>query len=232
MDFMATKGIEYVLVLMYLALLVPVWKLLMGRRVPEPARARAGSAGRSWFAVPAGFHYHPGHTWVRADDGDLVSVGMDDFAHRLVGPLDGIELPSVGRELTAGQPGWRVQANDRSLPLLAPVSGRVEAVNTDVLSHPETATADPYEKGWLLKVRVPSAAATIRNLLPDRLARAWTEEASEELSSLMAPELGVVLADGGMPVHGLARELAGDGWTELTARLLLTHEEEGEPAQA
>jgi glycine cleavage system H lipoate-binding protein len=227
MEFMPTKGIEYLLVLLYLALLVPFWKLLAGRRVPGRILARA--PGRSWFAVPEGFHYHPGHTWARPETDELLRVGMDDFAYRLVGPLDGIELPPVGRELTAGHPGWRVRVDGRSIPLLAPVSGRVEAVNEEILSHPETAAADPYKDSWLLKVAVPSASTTLRNLLPDRLARAWTEEASEELSSLMGRELGVVLADGGTPVFGLARELAGDGWPELTARLLLTREEESEP---
>jgi glycine cleavage system H lipoate-binding protein len=232
MAFMATKGIEYLLVLAYLALLIPAWKLLTGSRARPPATPLGGSPGRSWFQIPRGLFYHPGHTWVRPREAGLLRVGVDDFAYHLVGPPDGIELPDVGERLEAGEPGLGIRVGSRTIPLLAPVTGRVEAVNREALASPTTAASDPYDRGWLLEVRVPSVGATLRNLLPHGLAVAWTEEASEELSSLLGRELGVVLADGGSPVPGLARTLAGDEWPQLAARLLHTGALEAEPTVA
>ena len=60
------------------------------------------------------------------------------------------------------------------------------------------------------------------NLLPCRLANAWIDQASTELSAMVGAEVGPVLQDGGVPVRGFARELAGDRWPEIAAKLLLT----------
>jgi len=224
MDFMATKGLEYLLIFAYLALLVPFWYLLMASEPTRPSRLRTAiqAATRGWFSVPDGFHFHPGHSWARAEGDDLVTIGMDDVAHRLIGVPHGFELPPAGARLAAGEPGWNVRVDGRSLPILSPVNGEVAATNEAALRDPARAGGDPYGTGWLMKVRVPSAKTALRNLMPDRVARMWTEAISEDLSSRMGGELGVVLQDGGVPLPGLARQLAGDHWTDLVAEVLLT----------
>ncbi|MDH3523110.1 MAG: glycine cleavage system protein H [Acidobacteriota bacterium] len=224
MDFLQTKGLEYLLAIAYLVLLVPFWRFLTGSRgpAPQPARAVARAQDRPWFAVPDGFHFHRGHTWAREETPDLVRVGMDDFAHVLLGPVDGLDLPAPGSRITAGENGWKVRLNGDELPILAPVSGEVAEVNADAADIFGSGRGDPYTGGWLLKVRVPSAPGVLKNLLPGNLARAWMDDESRALSTAMSPELGTVLQDGGMPVAGLARELAGDGWRDFARRALLT----------
>lgn len=224
MDFMATKGLEYLLIFAYFILLVPFWYLLVAsdRSVAGRVRMAVASGIRGWFSVPDGFHVHPGHSWARADSDGLVTVGMDDVAHRLIGAAHGFDLPEAGALLAAGEPGWNVQIDGRSLPVLAPVNGEVVERNEAALRSPASLADDPYGNGWLMKVRVPSVKTALRNLMPDRVARLWTEAVSEDLSRRMSPELGVVLQDGGFPVSGLARELAGDQWPELVAEFLQT----------
>ena len=225
MDFLATKGLEYLLVLGYLALLVPFWWLLSAssrRQQPAQAAARPPAADRPWFTVPEGFHFHRGHTWAQPDDDSVVRVGMDDFAHVLLGPVQGLDLPVPGSRLTAGEEGWKVQVDGQLLPVLAPVSGEVEEINEQAAATLGSSRGDPYASGWLMKIRVPSAQNALKNLMPDYLARAWTDETSKQLSASMNGELGTVLQDGGMPVPGLARELAGDAWRDFAARFLMS----------
>lgn len=227
MDFLATKGIEYLLVIGYLLLLIPFWMLLTGRprRAPALAAVRAMdplSAVRGWFSVPDGLAYHRGHTWARPVRDGVYRVGLDDFARRLLGPPDGVELPTAGARLEAGGRGFRLRLGDESIDLLSPLGGEVVRVNRAIETDPSRLCNDPYGDGWLCEVRIPGGAAAESNLLPARLARSWMEEASEKLSAAFAAELGPVLQDGGVPVPGFARQISPDRWHEVAAELLLT----------
>jgi hypothetical protein len=110
--------------------------------------------------------------------------------------------------------------------VLSPVAGEVVEVNEEAVRAPELTCEEPYGRGWLLKVKAPRAGAVLANLLPARLARDWTQEAARRLDALMSPQLGAVLQDGGLPVSGFARQLAGERRHQLAAELLLTAEGE------
>jgi glycine cleavage system H lipoate-binding protein len=227
MEFMATKGIEYLMAIGYLLLLIPFWWLVArerGRPEAGPAARALSSARaiRSWFLVPDGLSFHRGHTWVATENGGIVCVGLDDFAQRLVGRPDAVVLPQPGDAVEAGRPGLKLRFNGKVLPVLSPVGGEVVATNTDAINDPRLVCDDPYGAGWLMKVRVPHSGQALSNLVSGRVARAWMDEAAESLSRLMGPKLGPVLRDGGIPVSGFARELSPVEWHRLAARLLLT----------
>jgi glycine cleavage system H protein len=229
-DIFATKGIEYLIVILFLALLTVAWRMI---RAPVMAGEDAGDGRRDWRSVLRGvglpetdFLFHPGHAWARLSSGDdIATVGWDDFARRLVGPAEEFRLPEPGTMLQAGAPGWSVGAGGRELEMLAPVDGEVQAVNAAVLEDPTLASRDPYGKGWLMRVKVPSREPVRRNLLAGRLARSWSELAERALQGIAAeaPDaaLGAVLADGGEPSVGLARALAPDSWEEVVQRFFL-----------
>lgn len=230
MDFLPTKGIEYVLALSYLFLLVPFWWFAI-RRTGEsdeaaPAAASGARRGSGWFHVPSGFHFHRGHTWIHPDEGGLLRVGMDDFARLFLGRPHALKLPSVGERLEQGKKGWSVEVDGHDVPLLSPAHGEVAEVNEAAVANPELVQRDPYGAGWLLKIRAPESAAGLKNLLPASLARLWMDDTSRRLGDLMDPELGTVLQDGGELVSGFARELAGDDWPQLAAQMLLTETED------
>ncbi|MBI2401718.1 MAG: glycine cleavage system protein H [Gemmatimonadetes bacterium] len=210
-DLFATKGAEYLMVIGYLVLLAAFWRFLW-----TPSAAKAGAAGvRSpmplgrWFDVPEGRYFHQGHAWVLPESEDVVRVGMDDFAQKLLGRAAGFVLPEVGARLAPGERGWQVQVDGHAIPMLSPVGGEVVAVNADLLASPGLANADPYDRGWLVKVRVPNPAVASRNLLSGKLARAWMDGM-------------VVLPDGGFPVSGFARAMSPEAWDQVAREFLLS----------
>src|SRR3990170_7100744 len=90
MDFLPTKGVEYLLVLGYLALLVPFWWFFFGQassRVPASARVarRLAPSPAEMFRVPEGVMFHAGHAWARPEEAGVMTVGLDDFAQQLMG---------------------------------------------------------------------------------------------------------------------------------------------------
>jgi glycine cleavage system H lipoate-binding protein len=147
---------------------------------------------------------------------------MDDFAQKLLGEATGFTLPAVGAKLAQGHQGWHVQVDGHAIPMLAPVDGEVVAVNRDVVGSPMLVNADPYDRGWLLKVKVPDAPVSKGHLLSGRLAQVWMEEVAERLRETGNGELGRMLPDGGFPVSGIARAMDPERWDRVAREWLLS----------
>ncbi|HEU4382894.1 MAG TPA: glycine cleavage system protein H [Anaeromyxobacteraceae bacterium] len=222
----SAKLIEYALAVAYLVLFVGYWRYVQGgKRVEVPARkwvpqaepvpVHAGAlAPAGWFQVPADLWVHPGHTWARLESDGAVTVGLDDFGHKLIGPVGRVGLPAPGSSLAQGEIAVRLGAEGASVGLISPVEGTVTAVNGAVSSDPER-FADAYGRGWLFQVRPPRLEANLKQLFAGEAARRWTEEEGQRLSARMSPDMGQVLQDGGVPIHGIARELEPARWADL-----------------
>lgn len=223
-DLFATKGIEYLLVIGFLLVLVVYWRFLNAPAKEKRAAAMRTPAGAftEWFNLAKNIYYHPGHTWAAPEGDNLVRIGMDDFAAKLLGKADAFELPAIGDRMEQGDAGLKVRFDSKEVELLSPVNGEVVAVNKDALASPELAEKDPYNKGWLLKIKAPKMHSNLKNLLTGKLAVAWMENTVQTLRQRMAGELGVVMQDGGLPVSGFAKELAPEKWDEIAADFFLT----------
>lgn len=233
-DFLASydaKVAEYLLALCYLLLFVPMWRFVHGAArtaeattgdvAREPAlAARPAAAPLGWFQVPDGVALHPGHAWARAGADGLVTVGMDDFASKLVDP-ERVVLPGKGDRVLAGQPAFAVGDWVTTVDMLSPVAGEVVEVNS--AADTTGARQDPYGAGWLFKVKVAEPLERARLMAGDA-ARAFLERTEAALALRLNPELGQVLQDGGTPVHGIARALAGDGWATMARHFFRTEE--------
>jgi glycine cleavage system H protein len=224
----AARAIEYLLGLSFLLFFAAFWRYAMaGTSVSLErvvARVRRALPFADMFQVPEGVRFHPGHAWARADAPDLVTVGMDDFAQQLVGPIAAIATPGIGTAIEQGARLATLRADSKSVDLLSPISGQVVAVNGDVRGMPRAINDDPYGRGWLIKVRTPRWPVESKQLLHGSLARRWMSSSWDELSTMMTPELGTIMHDGGTPVHGLARAIDETHWDEIARRFLLSEE--------
>jgi glycine cleavage system H lipoate-binding protein len=224
-DLFATKGMEYVLVIGFLLAFILFWRYLSRPvRLAGDFNARGRGAARltPWFNLADGIFYHQGHSWAMHEYGRVVRVGMDDFAQKLLGRSNSVDLPQVGAKVEQGEAGWKLHVDTKSVDLLSPVDGEVIALNEEVLKNPDLINHDPYGKGWLMKIRVPKMKANLKNLLSGKVANAWMEQNVEALRRMMTGDVGVVLQDGGLPVTGFARNLSPDNWDEVVKEFLLT----------
>lgn len=221
----SAKAVEYLIAAAFLLLFIPFWRFV--NREPVLAFVPAAEARRwlgqvvDWFAVPSDLYFHPGHAWARADGGDVVTVGMDDFAQKLVGG-SAIVLPGVGSRVTQGEKGWSLVCDAKSVDMLSPVDGTVVAVNERVAGSPGTRSRDAYGDGWLLKVKAPRLATDAKQLLSGATARRWMEGVCDGLRARMSPDLGLVYQDGGLPIEGMARDLDPVHWDEIARAFFLT----------
>jgi glycine cleavage system H lipoate-binding protein len=226
----SAKMLEYGIAVVFLFLFIPFWRYVMGPAqvlVPSVAAARKPvAASAEWFLTPVDRLFHRGHAWLKGGSDGLVTVGLDDFAARLVGPMSRVSLPGIGSAVGQGEQAWRLFAADgRSVDMLSPVDGTVVEVNAKVASSPDLAERDPYGEGWLMKVRPSRLRANRINLLSGQAVHRWMEETAAGLRGRFAPGLGALAQDGGVPVSGMARAIDPEGWDRLAARFLLTGEE-------
>ncbi|WP_229402935.1 glycine cleavage system protein GcvH [Micromonospora okii] len=103
--------------------------------------------------VPAHLRYSVHHEWID-DTTDPATVGITAFAASALGDVIYAELPDPGSHLTAGDVCGEVESTKSVAELYLPVSGDVVAVNEEALADPGLIGADPYGRGWLLRVRV------------------------------------------------------------------------------
>ena len=122
--------------------------------------------------VPEDLKYTPQHEWLRID-GDVATVGITAFAADALGDVVYVDLPQVGATLTAGESCGEVESTKSVSDLYAPVNGEVIEVNNAVVEEASLVNTDPFEDGWLFRVRFSSDeglldAATYTALLAEQ----------------------------------------------------------------
>ncbi|OLT42663.1 glycine cleavage system protein H [Saccharomonospora sp. CUA-673] len=123
------------------------------------------------MTIPQDLRYTKEHEWISVD-GDVATVGITAFAADALGDVVFVELPEVGSEVSAGTPCGEIESTKSVSELYAPVDGEVTEVNQAVVDTPESVNSDPYEQGWLFKVRV----ASVPELLDAAAYTALTQE--------------------------------------------------------
>ena len=102
------------------------------------------------MTTPTNLKYAASHEWL-ADDG---KVGITDHAQDQLGDVVYVELPEVGREVSAGEAVAVVESVKTASDIYAPASGKIVAVNDDLSGSPEKVNESPYEGGWLFQIEV------------------------------------------------------------------------------
>jgi glycine cleavage system H protein len=106
---------------------------------------------------PADRRYTREHEWARLD-GDVVTIGITEFAQKQLGDVVFVELPRVGARLTAMRPFGVVESVKAASDLFSPISGEVTAVNGELDSAPEAVNHDPFGTGWIIQASASNPA--------------------------------------------------------------------------
>lgn len=104
--------------------------------------------------IPEELKYTKSHEWVKEEDG-VITVGLTDYAQSALGDIVFINLPEEGDDVTAGQAFSDVESVKAVSDVFSPVTGKVAAINEDLLDNPALVNEEPYE-AWLIKVEAVS----------------------------------------------------------------------------
>ena len=104
-------------------------------------------------SYPEDLLYHPDHDWARVD-GDVATFGITWFAQDALGEVVFFDPPTVGATVTANEFYAEVESVKAVSDVIAPLSGEIVEVNTALADAPEAINEEPYDAGWMIKVKL------------------------------------------------------------------------------
>jgi glycine cleavage system H lipoate-binding protein len=160
---------------------------------------------------------HPCHSWARIN-GQKADVGVDDLVQSTLGPVEGVELPSIGKWYHQGAPLFTLRRGERVLQVRSPISGTVVATNRALLDLPDLINQTPFTKGWAVRMRADQTLQESQGLLRGRQARDWfRREVDRLIESLFSCQtIGTAMPDGGALVGDLHSQISDRDWRGLT----------------
>ena len=108
--------------------------------------------------VPESLLYTKDHEWIQLHEDNTATVGITDYAQESLGDITFVEFPSAGESFNRGDTFGVVESVKAASDLYMPLDAEVLEVNDEVDAEPELLNSDPYEKGWLLKIRLTDAS--------------------------------------------------------------------------
>jgi glycine cleavage system H protein len=112
---------------------------------------------------PESLRYTKEHEWIHLE-GDVATIGITDFAQHELGDIVYVEIETLGQELKSGDVFGTVEAVKTVSDLYLPVDGSITEINPKLNSNPDLVNTDPYGEGWMVKMKVNSAA-DVNNLM-------------------------------------------------------------------
>ena len=174
------------------------------------------------FKIPHGFYLHPGHTWVKIEEGSTVRVGLDDFSLRLLGPLDQIEAPLMGKQLEQDRQDISLRREDNEARLLSPISGVVTDINPALRERGSRGSEDPYSQSWILRLHCANLRQDLKRLMIGDQASEYLEQEVNRLYEVIEETAGPLAADGGYLGEDIFGNMPQLGWQKLTREFLRT----------
>ncbi|MGL5451744.1 MAG: glycine cleavage system protein GcvH [Aeromonas sp.] len=114
--------------------------------------------------IPSELKYATSHEWLRVEANGEAVVGISEHAQALLGDMVFVELPSVGKQVSVGDDCAVAESVKAASDIYSPVSGEIIAVNDALEESPELVNSDPYDAGWLFRIKLDDESE-LANLL-------------------------------------------------------------------
>lgn len=224
-----TKGIEYLVIISFLLLIIPYWRYL-NKPVKAKQAVGKGSLSHAILRFPEGLFFDKNHTWAHLETAGKAKVGLDDLLLHLTGEVKVNYLKKMGDKVGKGEMIACLQQDGKELNITAPVSGEITNMNMALNSNPQQLMADPYQKGWLYKVKPSNWVNETQSLYLGDETKEWSKRELDRFKDFAAntlnklhqkPEM-VSLQTGGELVDHPLSELSGADWFNFQNNFLNT----------
>jgi glycine cleavage system H lipoate-binding protein len=174
------------------------------------------------FRIPQGYYIHKGHAWIKIEEGSSVRLGLDDFALRLLGPLDHVEAPLTGKRMKQNDSQIVIGRGGKKANILSPVSGVVTDVNPRLREEGSLANKNPYTDGWFLRLHSENLRNELKDLYIGSETKAFMEKEVGLLYNVIEKSGGLLNTDGGFLGEDIYGNMPQLGWERLTGLFLRT----------
>ncbi len=113
--------------------------------------------------LPESVRYTENHEWARRD-GEVVTIGITDYAQEQLGDIVYVEVPEVGASFGSGEECGSIESVKAVASLFIPLSGEIDAVNSALEESPDLVNTSPYAEGWIARMK-PEDPSEMEGLL-------------------------------------------------------------------
>lgn len=224
-DIFETKGIEYIIVIFFLLLIIPVWRML---NKPLKETAGAGAALKALtlqaLRIPQGLLFNKNHTWSFLEKSGVASVGMDDLLLHLTGGVELQYLKEQEEKVKRGEAIARITQEGKELVITSPISGEIQKVHASLEDDSASINKDPY-KSWLYRIKPENWQEETNSALMADHASDWAREELDRFKDYMAETMNEtagepVLQAGGELMANPLKEMDRDAWKGFQEKFL------------
>lgn len=219
-----TKGIEYLVIIVFFAILIPFW-LLLNRQVKlkKQIEKTLGILTANALKVPHGIFFSRFHTWTHLEKSGVAKVGLDDLLLHITGEVKFSPYIKSGERVKKGDLLAKIDQNGKILKIFSPISGEIMEANSELANSPELLNEDPYLKGWMYKVKPSSWVTDTQSYFLAEDATTYAMQELERFKDFLATSVekyspmpsNIVLQDGGELIDNPLSELPDEVWQEF-----------------
>ena len=143
-----------------------------------------GIANTPEFHIPGGVFISEGHCWANVNEEGSVKVGLDDFAKKIIGKIESIELPNLGMIVKKGQPLFTINQGTRNVSFKSPVSGKVKEINKFINDELDSLNVTPYDQNWICDIDAEELDVELPNLKIGKSAVSFFQDDIERLKEM------------------------------------------------
>ncbi len=225
-----TKGIEYLIIIAFLLLIIPVW-ILMNRPLKLKVRIREsiGALSGHILRIPQGLFFSRYHTWAFLEPSGMARMGADDLLMHITGDVQLKMMCAKGEQISKGEVIARFLQDGKELSLISPLSGKVTGINGAIMKDSRLMSDDPYDKGWIYRIQPEKWHEETRSCYLAEDAKTWMINELARFREFVldtasgftqASQTHPVLQEGGeLADHPLA-DMPVEAWHEFQQRFL------------
>jgi len=154
------------------------------------------------FSIPGGVFISKGHCWAGVNNDGMVNIGIDDFARKLIGRIESIDMPNLGMDVKQGQVLFTVKQGATSIPFNSPLSGKVIKINRRLADDPDEIEMTSYDKNWICQLDASSLDEELSTLTIGNSAVSFFNEDINKLYEYIKKSVSSTKDESRIPADG------------------------------
>ena len=219
-----TKGIEYLAIIAFFAILIPFWTILNKQiKTKKQLHKSAGILNINTLKIPQGLFFSKYHTWTHLGVSGVARVGLDDLLLHMIGEVKFSQIKNPGEKVKKGDVLAKIDHKGKILKVYSPISGEIQETNPVLNNNPELLNEDPYVNGWMYKIKPDSWTADTYSYYLAEEAIQFSRQELTKFKEFVTGAIGryshepsmLVLQDGGELLDQPLSELPNEVWLEF-----------------
>lgn len=219
-----TKGIEYIAILAFFAILIPFW-IILNRQVKGKKRVQKliGTLSPAALKIPQGLFFSRNHTWTHLERSGMAKVGLDNLLTHVTGEVKVINHAIAGEDIKKGDLLAEIDHNGKQLRIFSPISGKINLANPLLTEQPESLQEDPFCVGWIYQIKPTDWISETHTYYLAEEATRWMEKELVRFKDFVMMSIGknsietpgIILQDGGELRDSTLAELPDELWQDF-----------------